>query len=74
MQALMKGFATNRWVEITLIAVGLLLLVLAPRGNAWQGAGAGLAVQAYLVLLLDAFAELRAAAYVARLQSLWATL
>lgn len=70
----MKGVATNRWVEITLIAVGRLLRVLAPRGNAWQGVGAGLAAPAGLVLLPDAFAERCAAAYVAWLLSLWATL
>ena len=70
MQAVVKGFVTNRGVEIALIAAGLLLLMLTARGGIWQGVGAGLAVQAGVVLLLDAFAERRADAYLAWLQTL----
>lgn len=70
MQAVIKSFATNRRIEIGVLIASLLVLVLAPRGGAWQGAGAGLAVQAGLVLLLDLFAERRGQAYLAWLQSL----
>lgn len=70
MEAVVKGFGTNRRVEIALIAAGLLLLMLAARGGIWQGVGAGLAAQAGLVLFLDTFAERRAGAYLAWLQSL----
>ena len=70
MQAVMKSFATNRRIEIALLIVGLLAVLLASRGGAGQGAGAGLAVQAGLVLLLDLFAERRGQAYMAWLQSL----
>lgn len=70
MQAVMKSFVTNRWIEIGFLIVGLLMLVLATRGGAWQGASAGLTVQVGLVLLLDLFAERRGQAYLAWLQSL----
>lgn len=70
MQAVMRGFAISRWLEIGLIAAGLLLSLLAVRASIWQGIGAGLAAQVALVLLLDTFAERRAASYLGWLKSL----
>lgn len=70
MQQVARDFVRNRWIELAFVAIGLLAAVLAPRGSAGQGAAAGLAVQAGLVGLLDAFAERRAGEYLAWLQSL----
>lgn len=70
MQTIMKSFETNCWIEIALLVAGLLLLGLASRGGALQGAGAGLALQAGLVLQLDFLADRRAQTYLAWLQAL----
>lgn len=70
MQTVLNGFVTNRWIEIIVLMGGLMLLVLSTRGSAWQGAGAGMALQASVILLLDAFAEQRAHAYLAWLLEL----
>ena len=56
MQQVMKGFQTYRWVEVALLAAGLLLLFAAAVGSFWRGVGAGLAAQSGLMLLLDFFA------------------
>ncbi|MET4575977.1 hypothetical protein [Ottowia thiooxydans] len=70
MQAVMKSFATNRWIEIGFLIIGLLVAMFASRGGTMQGAGAGLAVQAGLVLLLDLFAERRGHTYLEWLRTL----
>jgi hypothetical protein len=70
MQSVVKEFARNQWVELALMAAGILIVLLAPCGTAWQGAGAGLAVQAGWVIFLDWFAARRAADYLSWLQSL----
>lgn len=70
MQAVMKNFVIYRWVEIALLAAGLVLLLAGRRGSAWQGVGVGLAVQSGLMLLLDFFAERRGQVYLDWLQTL----
>lgn len=70
MQTVMKSFERNRWIEIGLLVMGLLLLGLGSHDSVWRGAGAGLALQAGLILLLDFFAERRGHAYLAWLQAL----
>jgi hypothetical protein len=70
MQTVMKSFALYRWIEIALLAAGLALLALAARSSLWQGVGAGLAVQASLMLLLDFFAEQRGQVYLDWLRTL----
>jgi len=70
MQVVMNEFARNRWIEFALAAAGILLVILAPQSSVWQGAGAGLAVQAAMIFLLDGSAERRAAGYLSWLQSL----
>lgn len=70
MKAVMKGFTTNRWIELAVLVTGLLLLGLATRGSTLQGVGAGLAWQTGLIVLLDSIAERRAHIYLKWLQSL----
>ncbi|RIX83312.1 hypothetical protein D3H34_07370 [Acidovorax cavernicola] len=70
MQVVINEFARNHWIEFALVIAGLLLVALAPRGTAWQGAGAALAVQAAVIIFLDGSAERRAAGYLSWLQSL----
>ncbi len=70
MQVVMRNFVVYRWVEIGLIALGVLL-ALGSRRRSWgRGAGIGLAAQASIMLLLDALAERRGNTYLAWLQSL----
>jgi drug/metabolite transporter (DMT)-like permease len=59
-----------RWIEVALIAAGLLLVVFTGEGTSWRGAGFALAVQAGLMLGLDLFAERRGEAYLAWLRTL----
>lgn len=70
MQVVMNEFARNRRIEFALAVAGILLVMLAPKSSAWQGAGTGLAVQAAVIFLLDGSAERRAASYLSWLQSL----
>ena len=63
MQQVMRNFEVYRWLEIGLLAVGLLSAWRAPRHSAWRGAGLGLALQAGFMLVLDHFAEARGAVY-----------
>ena len=70
MQQVMKGFQTYRWVEVALLAAGLLLLFAAAVGSFWRGVGAGLAAQSGLMLLLDFFAEQRGQVYLDWLRTL----
>jgi hypothetical protein len=63
MQTVMRSFALYRWIEIGLLALGLALVALSARASWLQGLGAGLAVQAGLMLVLDFFAEQRGDVY-----------
>lgn len=67
-QQVVREFARNRWIEFALIAVGLLMAALAPRGTFWQGIAVGQVLQVGLVCFVDWFGERRAAAYLAWLQ------
>ncbi len=66
MEKVNKNFALYRWIEITLLIVGLILIFLY-RQNAdntfWYGLGIGLAIQAAIMLSADYFAETRAKIY-----------
>lgn len=70
MVTVMRNFVLYRWIEIGLLAAGLLLCVFAPSASAWRGAGIGLAAQAGLMLALDFFAERRGSAYLDWLRTL----
>lgn len=67
MKVVQRNFVVYRWVEIGLLLAGAALFAFAARGTAARGAGAGLALQAGLMLALDFFAERRADAYIALL-------
>jgi hypothetical protein len=63
MEVVMKNFVIYRYVEITLMVVGLLLFLYFPSQSFWKGVGVGLFVQAGLMLFLDYFAEKRGTEY-----------
>lgn len=70
METVMKNFVLYRWIEIALIAVGLILFFAIPDKTIWKGIGLGLAIQAAFMLLLDFFAESRGKIYIDYLQNL----
>lgn len=72
MQTVMKNFTIYRWVEISLLAVGLIMIFLFRNQDArhWLlGIGVGLAIQSALMLGADYFAEKRGAEYFTGLKS-----
>lgn len=69
METVMRSFQTYQYIELGLMAVGILLLVLGPNPF-WRGLGTGLFIQAGLMLIADYFAMSRGAAYLAYLQQL----
>ncbi len=71
MKKVNKNFVIYRWIEITLLAAGILLLVLfrADRNKTfWLGLGLTLAIQAAIMLLADHFAAQRARVYTEQLE------
>jgi hypothetical protein len=74
MKKVMDNFVIYRWIEIALLAAGLLAVVLCrqqPNRQWWFGVGLGLALQAAIMLAADYFAERRGKAYYEGLQA-WA--
>ena len=63
MAAVMRSFVLYRWVEIGIVAMGLILILLNREVNFWKGLGAGMFAQAVIMLLFDFFAEKRGRAY-----------
>lgn len=63
MEKVMQNFKVFRWVEIILIAVGILLMYSTIQDTFWRGLGLGLFIQAGIVLGLDFFAERRGHTY-----------
>jgi hypothetical protein len=70
LQAVMRNFALYRTLEMTLVAIGLVMTALGGAGSRWRGAGLALAAQAALMLVLDYVAERRGEQYLVYLQSL----
>lgn len=71
METVMKNFAIYRWVEITLLIAGIVLIVVYKNNNAKQllfGVGMGLAIQSAIMLGADYFAEKRGGEYLRGLQ------
>ena len=72
MQAVVKNFAVIKWVEIGLIAIGLILIFYY-RSNAdkafWFGLGITLVIQILITLIADTAAEKRAAIYTKGIES-----
>lgn len=63
MEKVMQNFKAFRWVEIILIAIGILLMYSTIQDTFWRGLGLGLFIQAGIVLGLDFFAERRGHTY-----------
>ncbi|MFV0678531.1 hypothetical protein [Variovorax sp. tm] len=70
MQRVVDDFVRNRWIEIALVVAGVLAVFFASPNTASQGAGAALAIQSGVVLVLDSIAKHRADDYLAWLRSL----
>lgn len=69
-ETVMASFKVYKTAEIAVLLAGILLM-LAMQGNVlWRAVGAGLIVQCVILLVLDYFAEARAATYVAALGSM----
>jgi hypothetical protein len=71
-----KWFDVYKVIEIALLVVGVVLLVVGRAGGraVLLGAGAGLAIQAAIMLTLDFFAEARANRYTAQIETFGKTL
>jgi hypothetical protein len=63
MEKVMDNFNMFRWVEIILIAMGIILMYSTIQDTFWRGLGLGLFIQAGIVLGLDFFAERRGHTY-----------
>ncbi len=72
MEKVMKNFVAYRYTEIGLLLAGITVVFLFknnPDKQFWLGLGAGLALQAALMLVADGFAEQRGAKYLKGMQS-----
>jgi len=73
METVMKNFVIYRWVEIAFILIGVGLIFLFrtnPDRSFWYGLGITLAIQAFLMLGADFFAERRGGVYTEELENL----
>ena len=70
MEVVMRNFRMYRYVEMSLVVCGLVLMYAAGISPFWRGVGFGLFSQASIVLCLDYFAETRGAIYLAYLNTL----
>jgi uncharacterized membrane protein len=73
MKTVMKNFVIYRWVEITFIIAGLVLIFLYRSNHDksfWHGFGIALAIQAMIMLGADFFAEKRGKIYSEELQKI----
>ncbi len=73
METVMKNFVIYRWVEIAFILIGVGLIFLFrtnPDRSFWYGLGIALAIQAFLMLGADFFAERRGGVYTEELENL----
>lgn len=70
MKTVMKNFVLYRWIEISLIIIGIIMFLFFGPGTIWRGVGLGLFIQAGLMLLFDYFAESRGTIYLEYLQNL----
>lgn len=70
METVMKNFKIYRWVEISLIAIGIALFFYFQSKPLLRGVGLGLFIQAGFMLLLDFFAESRGVTYLEYLKNI----
>ncbi|MFY7810716.1 MAG: hypothetical protein ACOVQ2_03195 [Flavobacterium sp.] len=59
MEKVLSNFVIFRYVEVTLIFLGIFLMYSTMKDTFWRGIGLGLFIQASIVLCLDFFAERR---------------
>jgi len=69
-EKVMKNFVIFRYIEITLIILGIILMYRFRHNLLWNGIGLGLFIQSSIVLILDFFAERRGHVYLTYLRSL----
>ena len=69
-EQVLTNFNVFRYVEITLIILGVILMYSSMNDTFWRGVGLGLFIQASIVLCLDFFAERRGLIYFVHLQEL----
>jgi len=70
MEVVMKNFEIYRWVEISLIILGIGFFLFLQQ-SIWKGVGLGLSIQAGFMLLLDFFAESRGSEYLDFLRTIF---
>jgi hypothetical protein len=70
MELVMKNFLIYSWVEMALIAVGIILFLLFESKSFANGLGIGLVIQSSIMLVLDSLAEKRGKDYLNYLMSL----
>jgi membrane-bound ClpP family serine protease len=70
MELVMKNFITYRYVELALMALGLILFFISSAASFWKGLGIALFIQAALMSAFDHVAEARGKKYIAKLQSI----
>lgn len=63
MEVVMKNFTLYKWIEISLIFVGVGLILVFKNSDLAVGIGAGLVLQSAFMLCLDMFAEARGQDY-----------
>jgi multidrug transporter EmrE-like cation transporter len=70
MEVVMKNFIIYSYVELALMALGLILFFISSAASFWKGLGIALFIQAALMLAFDHVAEARGKKYIAKLQSI----
>jgi hypothetical protein len=63
MAVILRNLVTIKWVQVAFIVIGLALILLNQETNFLKGLGAGLFVQAGIMLLIDLFAAKRSKKY-----------
>jgi hypothetical protein len=70
MELVMKSFIVYHYIELALIAAGIILFFISSPASFWKGLGIALFIQAALMLAFDYVAEARGKKYIAELQSI----
>jgi hypothetical protein len=65
-----NNFTLYKYIEITLLSIGVILTFVVSRSSDWYAAAIGLIIQSGLMLVMDLFAERRAHEYAAKIQEL----
>jgi len=71
MEKVMNNFRIYRYVEISLILVGLTVFIITSAGGFWRGLSLGLIIQSGIMLLADYFAESRGLRYLGYLKEMF---